>query len=68
MDIPEFSHENKKIGEQLKHDSETEALILEVRSIFGFIAGEEMLHYESLKIINQHSTPPFMEKMDTANL
>jgi hypothetical protein len=57
MGIPEFSPEIDKKGDQLNHYDETQALIEEVRSIFGFVAGEEILFYKSLNTVNHYSTP-----------
>ncbi len=58
MDILEFACEIESKGEQLYRDMAAQSPVQEIRSIFGFFAGEEKLHYELLQAMRRHTTLP----------
>ena len=58
MDILEFAREIEAKGEKLYRDVAAQSPEQEIRSIFGFLAGEERLHYELLQAMSQHTTLP----------
>lgn len=58
MDILEYAREIETQGEKLYRDMAAQSIIPEIRSIFGFLAGEEKLHYEWLQAMGQHTTLP----------
>jgi len=62
MDILEKACEIETKGEQLYREMAAHTLVREIKSIFGFLAGEEKRHYEVLLSIRQHTTLPSIGK------
>ena len=62
MDILEKAGEIETKGEQLYRDMAEKSPVTEIKSIFGFLAGEEKRHYEALQAMRKHTMLPAIEK------
>jgi rubrerythrin len=62
MDILENASEIEIKGEQLYRDMAEKSPVTEIKSIFGFLAGEEKRHYEALQAMRKHTMLPAIEK------
>jgi rubrerythrin len=67
MDILESARAVEKKGEQLYRDMAAQSPIQEIRSIFGFLAGEENLHYELLLAMSRQTMLPPIGKSSILN-
>lgn len=62
MDILEIACEIETKGEQLYRDMAVKSPMREIKSIFGFLAGEEKRHYEVLQAMSKHTVLPSIGK------
>ena len=67
MDILELACEIEVKGEQLYRDLAAQSPVKEISSIFDFLAGEEMLHFELLRAMSQKTTLPPIKKSSILN-